>query len=589
MSDSLDIYSQELRLQGFPICPGVAIGRSFYFAVVEEKIPEFSVPHHEIDKEVDRYYRALHNSQTDLISLKKRLQNEGGREAVEILSSHLEIIHDPLMTEKVEEAIRAKGKNTEYVFKTVIGEYEQKFSKITDKFFRERLKDFQDISRRIISHLRKHEKNSLGSISSRAIIFAHELSPSDTAEANAEFIEAFVTRSGAETSHVAIMARAKGIPFVSSVDFPDLSISAPAQVVVDGRSGIVIINPSAETIDHYREKQNKIHIHATGLRKTTSLEAETYDGHLVRLSANVEMFNELETMQQYGGEGIGLFRSEYLFLARGDFPSEEEQFLIYRSIVEKIDGHPSVIRTFDIGGDKFGNFHPTSYERNPFLGCRGIRLMLKEPSIFKTQIRAILRASAFGDVSILFPMISGIAELRQAKAFVEELKGELFEKGIPFARNIPIGCMIEVPSAAITCDLLAKECDFLSLGTNDLVQYALAVDRGNVAMNYLYTPTHPSILRLIKMVVLEGARANIAVSVCGEIAADRRFTAVLLGLGVNELSVASPFLPVIKNVIRHLSIVEATQMADDLLTLSTAEEVSARMNDAYQQLGIETI
>ena len=582
-------HSQEIHIAGFPICPGIAIGKPFFFSVVDEKIPEFSVPDEEIDKEVARYYKALRNSQKDLLSLKKRLQTEGGSEAVAILSSHLEIIHDPLMTEKVEEAIRSKGKNTEYVFKMVMGEYEQRFSKITDQFFRERLKDFQDISRRIIGHLRKREKSSLGSISSRSIIFAHELAPSDTAEANSDFIEAFVTRSSAETSHVAIMARSKGIPFVSNVDFPEFSLTQPPLVIVDGRTGQVIIHPSKETLQEYKQEKKKLRIIVKELQKSTFLETETMDGYRTRLSANIEMFNELDALQQYGSEGIGLFRSEYLFLARDAFPSEEEQFLVYRNIVEKVEGHPSVIRTFDIGGDKFGNFHPSRYEKNPFLGCRGIRLMLKEKTIFKAQIRAILRASAFGEVSILFPMISGVPELREAKAIMDEVKAELSAKGIPFARNIPIGCMIEVPSAAVTCDILAKECDFLSIGTNDLVQYSMAVDRGNPHMSYLYTPTHPSILRLIKMVVQEGNRANRPVSVCGEIAAAPHFIALLLGLGVHELSVASPYLPIVKNIIRHLSIVEATQLADDVLSLSTAEEVDKVLAKAYQSLNLTVI
>ena len=415
-------------------------------------------------------------------------------------------------------------------------------------------------------------------------MFAHELSPSDTAEANTDVIEAFVTRSGAETSHVAIMARAKGIPFVSNVDFPDLTRAVPSQVIVDGRSGLVIINPTAETLAHYEEERKQLKIQVKGLKLSGSLEAETIDGYKTHLSANIEMFNELDTLHQYGGEGVGLFRSEYLFLAREVFPSEDEQFLVYRSIVEKVGGHPSVIRTFDIGGDKLGNFHMSRYEKNPYLGCRAIRLMLKERTVFKTQIRAILRASAFGEVSILFPMISDVLELREAKGVVEEAKQELLESGVPFARNIPIGCMIEVPSAAMTCDILAQECDFLSIGTNDLVQYSLAVDRGNPAMSYLYTPSHPSIVRLIKMVVDEGNRAEKPVSVCGEIAADPRYTPLLLGLGVHDLSVSSPALPVVKNVIRRLSIIEARALAEHILTLTTPIEIDEALDAAYKTL-----
>ncbi len=580
---------REIRLQGYPICPGIAIGRLFLFTVAEENIPEFSVPDDQIEGEVARYNKALKSSRKDLLFLQKRLKMEGGNEAAAILGSHLEIMRDPFMTVQMEEAIRSKGKNTEYVFKTVIGEYEEKFQKITDVFFRERLKDFQDISRRIIGHLRKHERCTLAELEFRSIVFAHELLPSHTAEANTDVIEAFVTRSGAETSHVAIMARAKGIPFVSNVDFPQFPVTAaPPQVIVDGRSGLVIINPTKETLAHYQEEGKKLKIHVQGLQKTGFLDAETIDGYKTHLSANIEMFNELDTLHEYGGEGVGLFRSEYLFLAREVFPSEEEQFLVYRSIVEKVGGHPSVIRTFDIGGDKLGNFNLSRYEKNPYLGCRAIRLMLKERTIFKTQIRAILRASAFGEVSILFPMISGVLELREAKGIVEEAKRELLELGIPFSRNIPIGCMIEVPSAAITCDIIVKECDFLSIGTNDLVQYSLAVDRGNPTMSYLYTPAHPSILRLIKMVVDEGNRAEKAVSVCGEIAADPRYTALLLGLGVHDLSVSSPSLPVIKNVIRRLSILEARKLAEHALTLSTPTEIEEVLDKHYCILQLES-
>ena len=574
----------ELYLQGYPICPGIAIGRPFFFTVAEENIPEFSVPHDQIDHEIDRYYSALSNSRKDLLSLQNRLHKEGVSEAAAILGSHLEIMRDPLMTVEMEEAIRRRGKNTEYVFKSVLGEYESKFNKIPDEFFRERLKDFRDISRRIIGHLRKHERCTLAQLNLRSIVFAHELSPSDTAEANTDVIEAFVTRSGAETSHVAIMARAKGIPFVSNVDFPDLTVALPPRVIVDGCTGEVIINPSKETIKHYREEQKKMRIRAKGLQKRGTYETETYDGYKTRLTANIETFNELDTLHQYGGDGVGLFRSEYLFIARDSFPSEDEQFLVYRSIVEKVDGDASVIRTFDIGGDKFGNFHINRYEKNPYLGCRAIRLMLKERPLFQTQIRAILRASAFGELSILFPMISSVSELREAKVIIEEAKSELLKKGVPFSRNIPIGCMIEVPSAAITADIIVQECDFLSIGTNDLVQYALAVDRGNPAMSYLYTPSDPSIIRMIKMVVDVAARADKPVSVCGEIAADPRFTPLLLGLGVHELSVATPALPEIKNLIRHLSIIEAQEISIEVLACSTAAEVDTVLDRVYDKL-----
>lgn len=575
---------KELIFHGFPICPGIACAKPLFFASYDEKVPEFAIDSSDIDNEIARYYKALTASRNDLLSLQNRLKQEGGNEACAILSSHLEIMHDPLMTVKIEEEIRSKAKNTEYVFKMVIGEYEKKFSKITDRFFQDRVKDFQDISRRIINHLRQKQKCSLADISSKVIIFAHELSPSDTAEANTENIEAIVTRSGSETSHVAIMARAKGIPFVSNVDFPDFGVFLPPQVIVDGKMGRVIINPTKLSMAEFKKKRKKHKINLKVLQKEKILEPETIDGVKIKLSANIEMFNEIEALEKYGGEKVGLFRTEYLFLAKEVFPSEEEQFFVYKMIVEKLYGNIAVIRTFDIGGDKFGHFHPSRYEKNPYLGCRAIRLMLKEKTAFKTQIRAILRASAFGEVQILFPMISGIGELLEAKALVEEVKQELLSKEIPFDNKIGIGCMIEVPSAALVCDILAKQCNFLSIGTNDLVQYTLAVDRGNNAMSYLYTPTHPSIIRLIKMVVEQSDRAAIEASVCGEIAADPKFIPLLLGLGVKELSVAIPSIPIVKNVIRNLVFEDAKKLAHHVLTLSSSEEIHQAIFTFFETL-----
>ncbi|NGX62034.1 MAG: Phosphoenolpyruvate-protein phosphotransferase [Chlamydiae bacterium] len=574
----------ELHLKGYPICPGVAIARPFFFQTPEENVPEFSVPHEKIDDEVKRYYRALKNSRKDLLFLQTRLKKEGGVEAADILDSHIEMMRDPMMTEQVEEEIRSKKKNTEYAFKSVILEYEQKFSKINDNFFQERVKDFQDISRRVIGHLRKVGKCSLTTLSRACIVFAHELSPSNTVEARTDLIEAFVTRSGAETSHVAIIARAKGIPFVSNVDFPDLSLSLPPQVIVDGEVGEVIINPNKETIRFFQQKIDQRKSEIKGLRKSRILAPSTSDGVKMHLSANVEMDDDYAPLLEYGAEGIGLFRTEYLYLAHDTFPSEDEQFLVYKKMVESVGEYASIIRTFDIGGDKLGNVHISRYEKNPYLGCRAIRLMLRERAIFKTQIRAILRASAFGELAIIFPMISGVAELRSAKEVIEEVKSDLLQEGVPFARKIPIGCMIEVPSAAVTADLLAKECDFFSIGTNDLVQYALAVDRGNPSMSYLYNPADPSILRMIKMVVDEAKKANIAVSVCGEVAADPHFVPLLLGMGIHELSLSPSSIPIIKNVIRHLSIVEAQKLAAHALTLTTPLEVEEALLALYQTI-----
>lgn len=564
--------TKEIRLKGSPVCAGIAIGKPFLYSYSEEMVPEFSIAADEVEEEISRFRQALAKSKTEVLQLKKQLEFEGVWEGAAILDSHLQMMQDPSMTTGIEQEIRLTLKNTEAIFQAAIRTYEQKFKKITDQVFRERLIDIQDIARRILRYLKDSAKISLADLPAGSIVFAHELAPSDTAEANRLSVEAFVTQAGGETSHAAIMAKAKGIPFVASVNFPVFD-NEHALVIVDGCRGDVILNPTKATLQKYRQLRDQHNTDVHMLAQAGNLEAETIDGYKVRLSANVEMFNELDLLHEYGGNGIGLFRSEYLFLTRDSFPTEEEQYQVYCRMVENMRGLPVVIRTFDIGGDKVGKFQRTFHEDNPFLGCRAIRLMLKERETFKSQLRAILRASAHGDVSVLFPMVSGLPELMEAKGLLKEVQADLDANAIAYSPNLKIGCMIEVPSAAITCDALAKECDFLSIGTNDLVGYSLAVDRGNPAMSYLYSPTHPSVIRLIKMIVVEGNRNGIPVTVCGEVAADPRFTALLLGLGVHELSVASRYLPLVKHAIRYTSIVEASQLAEEILGMTTAQDI----------------
>lgn len=574
---------KEIRLKGSPICAGIAIGKPYLFSFSDEMVPEFSIAADEVEEEIGRYRRALMRSQHEVMQLKRQLEFEGAWEGAAILDTHLQMMQDPSMTTGIEQEIRLTLKNTESIFQAAIRAYEQKFKKITDQVFRERLADVQDIARRILRYLRDSSRVSLADLPQNSVVFAHELAPSDTAEANRTVIEAIVTQTGGETSHAAIMAKAKGIPLVTSVNFPVLDSLKSNCVIVDGCRGDVIINPKKSTLQKYRQLRDQLNYHFHTIAQTGNLEAETIDGYKVRLSANVEMFNELDMLHEYGGSGIGLFRSEYLCLTQDSFPSEEEQYMVYCRMVENMRGLPVVIRTFDIGGDKFGKFQRSRSEDNPFLGCRAIRLMLKERETFKTQIRAILRASDHGDVSILFPMVSGLPELMEAKMLIQEAQEELrLATGKLMGGELKIGCMIEVPSAAITCDALARECDFLSIGTNDLVGYSLAVDRGNPAMSYLYSPTHPSVIRLIKMIVVEGNRNGIPVTVCGEVAADPRFTALLLGLGVHELSVASRYLPLVKHAIRYTSIVEASQLAEEILGMSTPLEIQEALMRKYE-------
>lgn len=575
--------TEELQIQGTPISRGIAIGTPFFFSIEEHDCPDFPISIDNIEAEIVRYRDAIAKSRQEVSRLKEQLESEGAIEGAAVLEAHLQMMQDPLLTTVVEEEIRTTRKNAESLFQASIKKVEKKFKDMKDPFFRERFKDIQDIARRVIAHLKEGCRSSLAQLPDNSIVFTHELAPSDTAEAKAFSVSAFVTEVGGATSHAAIVAKAKGMPYVSSVDVGLIQRFSHRQVIVDGRTGKVILNPSSETLNTYRRFQKQLESHFESLEKTGKLEASTYDGYSIRLCANIEMVNELDMLHAYGGDGVGLFRSEFIFLANHTFPSEEEQVSIYQRVVEKMRGLPIVIRTFDIGGDKFPEHKQLHKEvdHHPLLGCRAIRFLLKEKDIFKTQLRAILRASVYGKVSILFPMIASLSELREAKALVQQAKEELQKERKSVAPHVPIGCMIEVPSTAVITGAIAQECEFLSIGTNDLVQYALAVDRGVQGFNSWDTPTHPSIARLIKLITLQANRRGVSVSVCGEIAADPRFTPLLIGLGVNELSVAPRYLPVVKNAIRNISYLDAVALAEQALQMNTSDEIQTLLTEEY--------
>lgn len=574
----------EERIQGQVVCPGVALGTPYSIVREEGIVREFSIAPDQVQEEILRYRDAVLQSTAQVERIKKQLESEDALEGVAILDAHLAMMQDSLFTTKVEKEIADKNCNAEAALNHLIQSYQIRFEQVSDNFFRERLQDIRDIARRITGHLRQSQPFSMADVPKDSIILADQLVPSDTAEARGDHVSAFVTQSGGSTSHAAIVAKSKGIPFVSCVDIARIQEHGGKEIIVDGRSGEIILNPSLKTRRAYQRLRRKAERHYEKLESTAGFNAETYDGYAVRLSSNLEMTNELDILHEYGGNGVGLFRTEYMCLARQGFPSEEEQFTIYRSLVEKMRGLPVVIRSFDLGGDKATEASAEKTGDDALLGCRAIRFLLKEREIFKTQLKAILRASHFGDVSLLLPLISCVPELREAKAILSEARKELRARGEPCADHIRVGCMIEVPSAAIICDLLARECDFLSIGTNDLVQYSLAVDRGNQSVGSLYGPTHPSVIRMIKMVVSEANRHGIPVSVCGEVAADPRFTAALLGLGVREFSVSARFLPIIKQAIRNTSILDAVRFAERVLGMATAHEVQEALVAEYQKL-----
>lgn len=562
-----------LLIKGSSISRGIAIGKPFFFTLVEDDIPEFAIVPEEVAEEVSRYYRAIEHSIEDILRLKKKLVKEKIHEGAEILDTHLQIMQDPLLTIEVENEIRKTLKNAEFVFQTFINQYQEKFQSIADPYFRERFKDIQDIYRRVMGYLRESIRVSLADLPHSSVVFSQELTASDVAEANGQRVIAFVTTTGGSTSHAAIVAKAKGIPYVSHVDFEQIPFTSISLVIVDGRKGEVVLNPNESLIEYYQKIKGKLDSHLTNLGLDKDYPSETFDGYKIKLSGNVDSVGELDLLHKHGGQGVGLFRSEYIFLSADSFPSEEEQYVVYSRLVKRMKGLPVVIRTFDFGGDKLTLNQQVPLKKNPFLGCRAIRYLLKEKEVFKAQLCAILRAAVFGDVSIMFPMISKLTELIEAKSILEEAKQSLIDRGEKIPNKIQVGCMIEVPSAVVIADLLAKECDFLSIGTNDLVQYSLAVDRGSNMNGGLYPATDPSVIRMIKIIVTEANQCGIPVTVCGEIAADPRFTSLLLGLGIHELSVSSRHIPVIKNAIRRTSIIASTQLAEKAFSLTSSEEI----------------
>lgn len=577
--------SQETRIQGEPISRGIAIGPPFFFQPKRKSCIEYPISEEILDAEINRYKRALDHCKQDILNIQSRLEGEGAKEIASILETHLQFLQDSMLTDNVEQHIRKKQCNAEAAFEQILSELKGQFEALTDPFFRERFKDIEDLARRVHDHLSGEASlPPLASAPAGSIVFAYDLPVSDAAEVEASKVGGFVTAIGSSLSHAAIVAKAKGIPCVSSVDLALLDRHRENNVIVDGRTGEVIVNPTRETLKKYRDLQKRLrgYLKQIVVREKT-LYAETFDGHRIRLSANLELLSESLRVHSHGAEGVGLFRSEYILLPKTSVPSEEEQFKIYRKLTERLKGLPTVIRAFDIGGDKLPDIEELAHHQyKGAAACRSLRLLLNDPKLFKTQLKAILRAACYGNISILLPMVSGLSELLAARTIIRETEAELEASGIAYQKGVRIGSMIEVPSAVLMADSLAKHCDFFSIGTNDLVQYSLASDRGENT-NALLSYSHPAILRMLKIVTIAAQSQRIPVTVCGEMAADPRFTALLIGIGVNEFSVNYSALPIIKNAIRNTSLVEALQLAQRALSLDKAGEVQNLLRHEYRE------
>jgi phosphotransferase system enzyme I (PtsI) len=568
-------------LFGIPASPGIAIGRVYLIDRRKVKTPKQHILPEDIDREIARFERAIAESHEQLDRIKQKLKEREGEEHFQIIEAHQLILHDEHLVEPTKRIIREERVNAEWALRKAVEAIKGLFDTVDDQYFRERRSDVDFVGDRIIRNL-LGEEHAVFQPPPDAVVVAHDLSPADTAQLHRHAVAAFLTDAGGKTSHTAILARAFELPAIVGLDDITQRVANGDLVIVDGIRGEVILDPPADVVTFYRARARRYAAFEAELMLNRDLPAETKDGTRLHLHANVELSDEIEPALKHGAEGIGLYRTEFLYMNRSDLPSEEEHYEHSRQILARMGGRLVTFRTFDLGGDKVGAVAGAHGEVNPALGLRSIRLCLKERPLFKTQLRGLLRAAAEGPMRIMFPMVSGIDELKEARAVLEEARSELELEGVRHAYP-PVGVMIEMPSAALTADLLAQACDFFSIGTNDLIQYSLAIDRGNEHVSYLYRPLHPAILRLIKMVVDAGKRARIPVAMCGEMAGEPLLALVLLGFGLDELSMNPTAIPIVKSVLRSSTVEESKKIADDVLAKATVGEIERVVWDAMSQ------
>jgi len=566
--------SDNLTLRGVAASPGIAIGMARVtdrskVAVAEQEIDPAAIP-----AEIARFRHAVDRVREELQSLKAQLELEKGPEHLYVLDTHLLILDDAMLLEQTLDNIESGGINAEWALKKTLIRYREFFNGIEDEYLRERASDVEIVGERILRQMAGVSQEPVHDFfSGKAIVVAHDLSPADVLQIDKSKIIGFVTDLGGKTSHSAILARALEIPAVVGLELATSSISSGDSIIIDGSSGAVVINPDDETFREYLHRKQYYEYCERELAKLRDLPAETVDGHRIVLKGNVEFVEEVPSLLGHGGDGVGLYRTEMLFMNRSELPDEEEQFSTYAAMVKAVAPASVSIRSLDVGGDKFVPDLNLDDELNPALGLRAIRLSLRNVETFRPQLRAILRASAFGQARIFFPMISGVAEIREVKKVLRSVMDELRGEGIPFDEHIKLGVMIEVPSAVLTADLLAEEVDFFSIGTNDLIQYTLAIDRTNEHLSHLYEPLHPAILRSLKLVVDAAHVAGIDACICGEMAGDPAYLPILLGLGFDELSMSPPSIPRVKRILRRCSLAGARALVDKALRLQTAEQV----------------
>jgi phosphotransferase system enzyme I (PtsI) len=554
--------------------PGIAIGKAYVVDRKRVEIPRFFlVDIRHVPGEVERFRDAVRRSQDELREIRGRLQDSILDEHLHILDAHIRMLQDRTLVQETLRTIQQERINAEWAVTKALDKFRSILMASEDEYLRSRVADLDFVAQRVLRHLGGVTQESISQIQEEVIVVAHDLSPADTAQMDKGVIRAFATDMGGRTSHTAIIARSLEIPAVLGLERITETVRTGDTIIVDGLRGLVVVDPSPDLLEDYLERRAHYRVVEEGLLAFGRLAGETRDGRRVIVRANIEMPEEVPSVLSHGGEGIGLYRTEFLYLNRDRLPEEEDHYRTYRELAERMAPRSVTIRTLDIGGDKLLTQPGGMQECNPALGLRAIRLSLKEVDVFKTQLRGILRASGHGKLRIMFPMISGVAEIRQVKAILEEAKEDLRARGEPFNPAVPIGAMIEIPSAVSVADFLAREVDFFSIGTNDLIQYSLAIDRVNEHVVYLYEPLHPAVLRMVRATVEAGHRAGIPVAMCGEMAGEPLYIPILMGLSLDELSMNALAIPLAKKIIRSLNAEECRVLAARIFEFGTAQEI----------------
>lgn len=561
--------------KGIAVSPGIFIAKALLINTTEYSIPLRQIPPEKTLEEISKLEKALNSSIEDLKIIIKRLQKKIAREAIPIIEAHIKILQDNYLKSQIIGLIKKDFYTAEYAVSNILQRYVKVLtSNEANSFWGNRINDIYDIEKRIIRNLLQEKRNIINCLKEPVIIISQDLTPTEAALFNRNKVKGFATDKGGRTSHTAIIAKAMGIPAVVALNNITLDTTSGDLIIIDGNNGIVIINPDRETIKKYSLIEKNFSFYEKKLlTEIRDLPSQTKDGYEIKLYANIEFPQETTMALKYNAQGIGLFRTEFLYSNAQNLPSEKEHFETYKKIASSLKNKELTIRTFDVGGDKLNPDNNVGMEKNPFLGCRAIRLSLQNPTVFKTQLKGILRASEYGNISVMFPMVSTLDEIKQAKNILEQVKNDLRKEKVSFKENIKIGIMIEIPSSAIIIDIFIKEIDFCSIGTNDLIQYTLAVDRTNEKVAYLYQSCHPSVIRLIKYVIEQCKKHNKPVTMCGEMAGDWLYTVLLVGMGLKNFSVSPIVIPEIKKIIRSISLDEAKKITDNIFHMDSAKDI----------------